>query len=219
MILTISDVIDADSLAALREDMAQLRWQDGARTAGGAAAAVKTNLQADLSSRAGLRVRDRVQSALSQNAVLKAAAQPARFSDLIVSRTEEGGGYGQHVDNAFIGGIRTDLSFTLFLDDPESYEGGELQVDGPSGRERFKPAAGSVVLYPSGSLHAVRSVTTGVRHVCVGWIESRVKSAFRREILFDLENLSASLAQSAGTAAPDYLTLAKAIANLKRTFG
>ena len=181
---------------------------------------MKHNAQADLSSRTGSKLRKMLKAAISGHPVLRAAAQPKRFSKLLVSRTETGGGYGLHVDNAFMGDgadrIRTDLSFTLFLSDPDTYAGGELSTEHAGLTQALKPPAGDLVLYPSTSLHEVKPVTSGTRLACVGWIESHVRSAEDREILFDLENLRASLAQRHDPQSPEMLTLAKTISNLLR---
>ncbi|MCI4644715.1 MAG: Fe2+-dependent dioxygenase [Hyphomonadaceae bacterium] len=223
MSLLIAEVLDAEELREARELTATLAWRDGAKTAGATARAVKRNLQADLSSRTGAKLRDMLDEAIASHPVLRAAAQPKRFSNLLVSKTEAGGGYGLHVDNAFMGRgearLRTDLSFTLFLSAPETYSGGELMVELAGMQQSFKPAAGDLVLYPSTSLHQVMPVTEGVRLVCVGWIESAVPDAAARDILFDLENLRASLAMRHEAQSPEMLTLAKAISNLLRRFG
>jgi PKHD-type hydroxylase len=141
----------------------------------------------------------------------------------MISRTGPGGGYGRHIDNAFMGTgerrLRTDLSFTLFLSDPATYEGGELDVETPAGQHLAKPAAGDLVLYPSTTLHEVRPVTSGERIVCVGWIESSIRDAAAREILFDLENLRATLATQHAPQSPEMLTLSKTVANLLRLWG
>lgn len=222
MFLTISDLLLAEDLVSIRADLGALRWQDGAMTAGHAARRVKANQQADLTSRTGTRLRVQLSRAIQSHPVLEAAAQPARFSKIILSKTETGGGYGTHVDNAFMGStegsLRTDLSYTLFLSDPSDYEGGELSVDTPFETKSFKPDAGTLILYPTRFLHEVKPVTKGKRFACVGWIESRVRSTTQREILFDLENLSATLAKESGSQSNVSLTLSKIIANLKREF-
>jgi PKHD-type hydroxylase len=223
MLITISGVLDEAALSEARDFAATLAWRDGAETAGSVAKAVKRNSQADLSSRTGAKLRDRLKAAISAHPVLRAAAQPKRFSALLVSRTETGGGYGLHVDNAFMGDgadrIRTDVSFTLFLSDPDTYAGGELSIEHAGLTQALKPSAGDLVLYPSTSLHEVRPVTSGTRLACVGWIESHVRSSEDREILFDLENLRASLAQRHAPQSPEMLTLAKTISNLLRRLG
>jgi PKHD-type hydroxylase len=152
--------------------------------------------------------------------VVKAAAQPRRFSPVIISRTGVGGKYGAHVDNALMGRgaqrLRTDLSFTLFLTPPGEYEGGELVIHAAGMTQELKGEAGNLVLYPSGSIHEVKPVTKGTRIVCIGWIESTVADAAQREMLFDLENLRTALRQQLPAQSAELLTLDKTIANLLR---
>lgn len=222
MILTISGVLDAAALSAVRELIPALTWRDGTETAGETARAVKRNEQADLGSRSGAALRAQLNAAIEAHPVLRAAAQPKRFASLIVSRTVAGGGYGRHVDNAFIGTgaarIRTDLSFTLFLSDPESYQGGELEIETAGFIQSIKLQPGDLVLYPSTTLHRVANVESGERIACVGWIESLVPDAPGREILFDLENLKASLGTKHAPQSEEMLVLSKTIANLLRRF-
>jgi len=222
MLISISKVLDADHLNLLRGLLEKVTWKDGAETAGRVARQVKHNLQADLSKAVGPKVEQVLSAAIQQNPVLKAAAQPNRFSSMLVSKTEAGGGYGLHVDNAFMRAgervMRTDLSFTLFLSPPEDYEGGELVIEHAGQTQALKPAAGDLVLYPSSSLHKVAEVASGTRLVCVGWIESRVRRADDRETLFDLINVKAELSDRLDAQSPEMLTLSKVIANLKRRF-
>lgn len=222
MLISISQVLDADHLGLVRGLLEEVTWKDGAETAGRVARQVKSNLQADLSKTVGPKVEQVLSDAIRQNPVLMAAAQPGRMSPLLVSKTEAGGGYGLHVDNAFMrageGLLRTDLSFTLFLSSPEDYEGGELVIEHAGQTQALKPEAGDLVLYPSSSLHKVAEVGSGARLVCVGWIESRVRRSDDREMLFDLINLKAELAERLDAQSPEMLTLSKVIANLKRRF-
>ncbi|KCZ85996.1 2OG-Fe(II) oxygenase [Hyphomonas adhaerens MHS-3] len=223
MMITLSRVLTPNQVQKVTSLVSGLSWRDGADTAGPTAREVKRNEQADLTGATGTAVKKLVQAALERHPVLRAAAQPRRFSPLMISRASNGGGYGRHVDNAFMGSgvrrLRTDLSFTIFLSDPSTYDGGELAVDTPSGEHIVKPDAGDLVLYPSTTLHEVRPVTSGERIVCVGWIESAVRDAAAREILFDLENLRATLAQQHDAQSPEMLTLAKTISNLLRLWG
>ena len=220
MIIAINAVDDADHLAALRERIAMLEWRDGRETAGATAREVKRNLQAALDTSAGKRVHDELLPLIADHPVVKAAAQPRRFSPLIVSKTGVGGQYGAHVDNALMGKgaarLRTDLSFTLFLTPPEGYDGGELVIHAAGMSQEVKGESGHLVLYPSSSIHEVRPVTRGERVVCVGWIESMVADQARREMLFDLENLRASLRGTLPRQSAELLTLDKTIANLLR---
>ncbi|MCH9752150.1 MAG: Fe2+-dependent dioxygenase [Alphaproteobacteria bacterium] len=225
MLISISQVLDADQRELLSGMLDALVWKDGAETAGRVAAQVKRNQQADLNQSIGLKVEQILFDAITAHPVLRAAAQPNKFSSILVSKTTEGGGYGMHVDNPFMrtrgtgeGELRTDLSFTLFLSPPETYEGGELVIEHAGQTQSLKPRAGDLVLYPSSSLHQVSEVTSGERLVCVGWIESRVRRVEDRETLFDLINLKAELASRLDDQSPEMLTLSKVIANLKRRF-
>lgn len=220
MILVIDAIPEADDLAAIADRIALLEWRDGRETAGSAARKVKRNEQAAMNSIAGRALQDELADALWDHPVIKAAAQPRRFSPLIISRTGKDGRYGAHVDNALMGRgaarLRTDLSFTLFLNPPADYDGGELVIHAAGMTQEVKGEAGSLVLYPSGSIHEVRPVTCGTRIVCVGWIESLVADAAQREMLFDLENLRAALRQKIPGQTVELLTLDKTIANLMR---
>ena len=222
MILTIADILSACELETFRAECDQLTWRDGSNTAGVVARSVKRNLQADLSKGRGLRVRRALEDAIFQNPLLQSSARPARFSPPILSRSDAGGGYGTHVDNAFMGAgparLRTDLSYTLFLSDPDHYAGGELVIDLPGSTQSYKLNAGDLLLYPSTYLHGVTEVGSGSRLACVGWIESHVPAPEDREILFDLENLKAALADQYGAAAPERLIAMKLMSNLLRRF-
>lgn len=220
MFLTIASVLSPRDLARIRKKADALDWVDGTRTAGGRARTVKHNQQANLRSVPGEALHVFMMQAVSNHPVLNAAAQPARFSRLMLSRTGPGDYYGRHVDNARVGSgedrVRTDMSFTLFLSDPESYDGGELVVESQGGAHAAKPAAGDLVLYPSGDIHEVRPVTRGERLACVGWIECAVRDPQAREALFELENLRAALAAKLPADNPEHLVLDKVIANLVR---
>jgi PKHD-type hydroxylase len=197
-----------------------LEWRDGRETAGAVAREVKRNLQAAMDSAPGRALHDELSRLIEDNAVIKAAAQPRRFSPLLISKTGVDGRYGAHVDNALMGKgaqrLRTDLSFTMFLTPPGEYEGGELVIHAAGMTQELKGEAGYLVLYPSGSIHEVKPVTRGERIVCVGWIESLVADAGQREMLFDLENLRAALRQKLPAQSAELLTLDKTIANLLR---
>lgn len=220
MLLTIGSVLSPQALASVSEEIEKIGWRDGAQTAGETARQVKKNLQADMAGRKGITLRRQLDTALKSNPVFMSATRPAKFTPLIVSKTGPGGGYGTHVDNAFIGEgsdrVRTDISFTLFLSEPDTYEGGELVIDLPGARQSIKLAAGDLVLYPSTSLHGVANVTSGERVVCVGWIESLIPDPADRELLFDLENLKAALAQNFDAQSPERLMASKVFANLMR---
>ena len=135
------------------------------------------------------------------------------------ARYGPGGQYGLHTDNAVMfdeGGwpVRTDISFTMFLSDLDSYEGGALVVSDPAQDREFRPEAGSAIFYPTGQLHRVTPVTRGERLVCVGWLQSLIRRADQRELLFDLEQVRAGM-NSGG----ESLMLDKAMGNLLRMWG
>jgi len=223
MILTISAIEDAAEVERLRSRANALGWRDGRSTAGRVAKAVKRNEQAVLNNEQGKTLKKEIMPLISENAVLNAIARPRRFSSLMISRTRDGGHYGAHVDNALMGKgearLRTDISFTLFLSDPEDYEGGELVIHAAGMRSSVKAKAGQMVLYPSSSIHEVRPVSRGERIVCVGWIESMIADPSQRELLFDLENLRITLRQKLEANGPELLTLDKTVANLLRMWG
>ena len=220
MILIIDALSGPEHLEALSERIAMLEWRDGRETAGLVAREVKRNLQAAMDTPAGRRLQDELLPIISNHAVVKAAAQPRRFSPLIISQTGVDGHYGAHVDNALMGTgsarLRTDLSFTLFLSPPGEYDGGELVIHAAGMTQEVKGEAGHLVLYPSSSIHEVKPVTRGKRIVCVGWIESLIADQAQREMLFDLENLRAALRLALPLQSAELLTLDKTIANLLR---
>ena len=129
------------------------------------------------------------------------AARPKALSPLLFSRYDTGMQYGSHVDDALMGGMRTDISFTLFLSDATSYDGGELIIDSASGEETFKLEAGALVAYPATSLHRVGAVTRGARLAAVGWARSFVRDPAQRELLFDLDTARRQLFAREGKSA------------------
>lgn len=217
--LTIADVLDAQDLARVRETLAAAPFVDGKTTAGAEARKVKANQQAAGDNPAVAALAAFVRRALERHPVFMAYARPARWSRLMFSRYREGHAYGFHTDDATMeaedgGRLRTDLSFTLFLADPETYEGGALLMDGLDGEREFRPKAGSVVLYPTGQLHRVTPVVSGERLAAVGWIQSLIGRADERELLFDLSRVR--WATPEGDAR---LLLDKSIGNLMRMWG
>lgn len=137
---------------------------------------------------------------------------------LLFSRYGVGMAYGRHIDNALMGGKqlrRSDLSFTVFLSDPDTYTGGELVIEGPDNETSYRLAAGSAIVYPANTLHRVDPVISGERLVAVGWVQSLIRDAEQREILFDLDTVKRTLfAQDGKTDAFDLVS--KTMANLLR---
>ena len=186
MLYRLAQVLTPDELAtvrALTEDRSL--FADGARTAGAAARQVKSNRQMTPGPKADT-ARRLCEAALGRHAAFQDAALPRRLLRTLISLYGPGDAYGLHVDDALMGGSRSDLSFTLFLSEPDSYEGGALALHDSSGVTEVKLAAGDAVLYPTGALHEVLPVTAGERLACVGWVRSFVRRADQREVLFDL---------------------------------
>ena len=173
-------------------------WIEGASTAGWHARALKRNQQLDGASELQLRLAARLEALLKAQPLLQAAAFPRRIHGLLFSRCGPGEGYGRHVDNAWMRGGRSDLSFTVFLSEPEAYTGGALVLESPGGEESFRLPAGHALVYPSTLLHRVEPVTDGERLVAVGWIESRIRHADQRELLFELDTARRALFQRHG---------------------
>lgn len=193
MLLQIADVLNANRVKSLLAGLQREHdsFVSGKATAGSQAKAVKNN---DQSAGAAAQVAiAAVREVLNDNLIFKAAARPKDILGMLVSRYREGMSYGSHVDDALMGGKRTDLSFTFFLSKPEDYDGGELVIESNDGENAIKLPAGSLVLYPTTSLHRVTEVTRGERLVVVGWVRSFIRHAEQREILFDLEQTAAAL--------------------------
>lgn len=215
MLLQLQNVLSVSEAEALRAIAAQTgKFVDGRTTAGSAARQVKENEQLAQGAQIDT-IRRRVRRALEAHPLFKAFARPKDITRILVSRYTKGMEYGQHVDDALMGGRRTDLSFTLFLTAPETYEGGELVIEDMGGETSVKLGAGDAVIYPTGALHRVAPVTSGERLSVVGWIRSLVRRADQREILFDLELASRAVFESGGKS-PVYDRLSKTRANLLR---
>jgi PKHD-type hydroxylase len=185
MPIVLDALLTAPEARALREAVAALPFEDGAKTAGVIARAVKDNEQAaDCAQTRAILAK--VQAALLAHPVFQAVAYPRALAALMATRTRDGGQYGPHVDNALMKGARADLSLTLFLSDPDSYDGGALVVSDRLEDRAFRLPPGSAIVYPSNTLHHVQPVTRGERLVVVGWVQSWVQDPAQREILFDL---------------------------------
>ena len=155
-----------------------LPWRDGRLTAGDQASLVKKNYQLDPNAELTLAISNCISTALTSDPLVKSFSLVRKVHSLLVSRSSVGESYGWHVDNPFSRHGRRDLSFTCFLSDEDSYEGGSLMIQtGCEDTKEFRLPPGQVVLYPSSTLHCVTPVVSGERYVCVGWIESYVKAA------------------------------------------
>jgi len=185
-VYVIENVLSEEEVGQVLEDVAGAQMQDGKRTAHGMARRVKKNLQ--LTAREAPELIRKLARKIGSNPHFRFLAMPRNIGAVTISRYLEGMEYGTHTDAAVMaGGLRADLSFTLFLTDPASYEGGELAVETPVGERRVKLNPGSMVLYATGSLHRVLPVVRGERIAVVGWVQSRIRDPARRELLLDLE--------------------------------
>lgn len=193
MLVNIPNVLTREEVSQLRGLIDAGDWVDGNETSGAQAARAKRNAQLADGSDAALKAGNFVLDRLQTNPVFISAALPHKVYPPLFNRYEGGQDFANHVDNAIrpVRGqdfrIRTDLSATLFLAEPEDYDGGELVIDDTYGAHTIKEAAGSMVLYPSTSLHRVTPVTRGARVASFFWIQSMVRDLGQRELLYDLD--------------------------------
>ena len=178
---------NAELSTMARELMKSPDWEDGALSATGKARMVKRNLQLNNESDTYKELTARVSNLLlSDIPSLSIHVFPKKVNSILFSRTSTGMYYGKHIDAAYTSEGRRDFSFTLFLNNPTEYEGGELVLDVEPEKRSIKLDAGSIIIYPTKYLHEVKEVTKGERLVCVGWIESHIKNDVEREILADI---------------------------------
>jgi PKHD-type hydroxylase len=195
MLVDIPAVLDPDRLQAIRTALVERDdpWVDGRVTAGHQGGQVKRNLQTDEMNPVARNLGDMIVEALERNSRFISAALPNRVYPPIFNRYEAGMHFGSHVDGAVRivpstgAKLRTDLSATLFISDPGSYDGGELLIEDTYGVQRVKLDAGSLVLYPATSLHRVEPITRGTRTASFFWIQSLVREDAQRALLFDLD--------------------------------
>ncbi|MDB2687319.1 Fe2+-dependent dioxygenase [Mariniblastus sp.] len=193
---------------------------DGKLTAGSAIAGRKSNLQLKRDGPDGTKLDQLILQALGRHPVFSSIVLPLRFSAPIISQYQPGMCYGTHVDAPFMGvgqPIRTDISVTLFLNDPTSYEGGELSIDLPGGARQVKLPAGDAIVYSTTAPHQVLPVTNGTRLVAVTWCQSRVRDAAKREILHDLHAVCSCIAEDDPDSI-EAMLLNKSYSNLLRMF-
>lgn len=193
MLIEIADVFTADEVDEMRTRLLAETWVDGKVTAGQRSARDKFNRQLNEDSALGLLFGQRILARLSENALFMSAALPKRIYPPLFNRYSGGEAFGFHIDNAIRGikgvreRVRTDLSATLFLTDPQSYDGGELVIRDTFGERSVKLPAGHLVLYPGTSVHKVNPVTRGERVAAFFWIESLVREDSQRSLLLDMD--------------------------------
>ena len=199
MMLHVPHVLSPAQVRDMRAALAAADWTDGRETVGEQGAQVKRNRQLPARSPLARELGDAVLAALARNALFFAAALPLRFVPPLFNRYEGGEHYGLHVDGAVRAvpdgppQLRTDLSCTLFLCEPEEYEGGELEVLDTYGSHEVKLPAGDLILYPSSSLHRVHPVTGGASICSFFWLQSMVRSDPQRSMLFELDQAISKL--------------------------
>ena len=222
MLITIDHVLSKAQVRQFREQLDAAAWGDGAATAGSLAKSVKRNQQLDDLNEHGVELGQTILRTLAQTPKFISAALPRTIYPPKFNRYADGGTYGAHVDSAlmFLPGshqqMRTDLSATLFLSEPDEYDGGELEVEGPFGVQEIKLEAGDMVLYPSTSLHRVTPVTRGARVASFFWIESLIPDEGERSLLFDLDRSIQQLSPSMQAEDPRLVQLTGIYHNLVR---
>ena len=222
MLLPLPALLTQQELAALRQLIDPAEWVDGNATSGHQARLVKHNLQLPETGGEARQAGQIVLTALARNPVFIAAALPAKIFPPMFNSYADGQNYGLHVDNAVRvlpggdGTVRADLSITVFLEDPEAYQGGELTIETAFGAQQVKLPAGDAVLYPSSSLHKVEPVTHGRRLACFFWVQSMVRDERARASLFDLDQSIQQLAAEVGPANAALVRLTGVYHNLLR---
>ena len=201
MLLHIPGVLNADELQAIRHGLEAATWTDGRQTVGVQGAQVKRNLQVDADDPARAELSALIETAVRRHPLFFAAALPLRILTPRFNCYQQGGTYGMHVDGAVMQvdaqtHLRSDLSCTVFLSDPDTYQGGELVIRDTYGEHDVKLAAGDAILYPAGSLHQVTPVTQGQRLASFFWVQSMVRDPQQRSLLFDMDTAIHALRQS-----------------------
>ena len=216
MIICIPSILKEEELETIKTFLSKAEFVDGKITAGWHAKLVKNNQQLDNKNLDKREMEGIVIKALNRNPLFQTAVRPKFIHSILFSRYEVGMSYGRHVDNAIMkDGRRVDVSFTLFLNSPDEYEGGELVMEGAQDEQDYCLEAGSAIVYPSTTLHRVEPVTKGVRLAAVGWVQSFIREAGDREILFDLDTARRVMFAQQGKSA-EFDLISKSIANLIR---
>jgi PKHD-type hydroxylase len=222
MMIQVPNVLPASGVAEIRRLVDGAEWIDGNITSGPQAALAKRNRQLPEDSPAARRAGEIVQDALGRNLLFMAAALPAKIWPPLFNRYGVGEQFAMHVDNAVRLGrggterLRSDLSATLFLADPASYDGGELVIEDTYGAHEVKLAAGDLILYPASSLHHVTPVARGERVAAFFWVQSMIRDDARRRLLFEMDLAVQSLAIELGQGHRSVVALTGSYHNLLR---
>jgi PKHD-type hydroxylase len=222
MLICVPDILSKTEVAEFRGLMDAVAWEDGRSTAGAQSAEVKKNEQLPPNGEMSRALGERVIKALTASPLFISAAIPKQIFPPLFNRYGVGHRFGVHVDNAVRGDpptglrIRTDLSVTLFLSEPDEYDGGELVVEDYYGAQQIKLPAGHLVLYPASSLHTVTPITRGVRVASFFWLQSMIRSDQARSMIFDLDNTIQNLVERLGRNDPEIVRLSGLYHNLIR---
>jgi PKHD-type hydroxylase len=192
----IDDFVDERAVADLLRQIRASPTSDGAATATGIARDIKRNKQ--ITNSDNKRLVDRIEEIISNSADFRNLTMYRYLLPVIVNKYSEGMAYDAHSDAPFIDGIRVDISFTLFLSDPDSYDGGELVIEAETGEQSFKLPSGTMLIYPNGNLHRVNLVTRGTRFAAIGWAQSQIRDPAKREILHDIQQVRAEYLRQLG---------------------
>ena len=193
-------------------------WEDGKKTAGSQASIVKNNLQLNRNSEVSRKNSQLVSKKILSDDLIKSYSLPKIIHGIMFTKSAKNMHYGRHIDNPYMPFGRSDLSFTLSLTNKDLYEGGELIIETMNSEKKFKLNAGEIIIYPSSYFHSVSEVKNGERLVCVGWIESYVKSSEEREYLFDLDAGARGLLEKYGRS-DEVDLIFKSYSNLLRILG
>lgn len=219
MIICAPNVLTTEELSTIRSGLQDASFVDGASTAGWSAREVKKNLQIDINTESYAKLQEIVSAAFMRSAMLQMATLPSATTLALFNRYDVGMTYGPHVDAPVMGGlgnaVRSDVAITVFLSDPKSYAGGDLVIDAHGMEYGFKLEAGSAIAYPANSLHHVTPVTQGARYAAVIWVQSQVRDAGKRELLWDLDNAKRQIFSREGKSAT-FDAVSKSHANLLR---
>ena len=221
MLICIPQLLTPDQVQDCKEALNSAQWEDGKKTAGYLAQSVKANLQLPVDSTIAQQVGDFILHILHNNPLYVSAVLPAKILPPRFNCYQGGGTYGNHIDNAIfpiVGTterLRTDVSSTLFLSDPNEYEGGELVIEDTYGTQQIKLNAGDLLVYPGTSLHRVNPVTKGVRLASFFWAQSMVRQAHQRRMLWELDQSIQAIATN-NTDDPNLARLSGVYHNLLR---
>lgn len=222
MLTAVEGVLDKREIAAFRQRLDGADWRDGAVTAGALARSQKTNQQIAEDDPVGVVLGEDILRRISSNSLFVSAALPNKIYPPRFNRYAGGGAYGAHVDSALMRlprsdlRLRSDLAATLFLSEPDDYDGGELEIEGPLGVQSVKLPAGDMILYPASNLHRVTPVTRGERIASFFWIESFVSDEGQRTLLFDLDQAIQGMTPLAAPGDENLLRLTGVYHNLVR---